>query len=181
VARAEQQVGDDWPPAVAPPYVRSDEFGRMIEQMALQLQQRYPHLEMLGAVGLVWDWFERKAEEQPDFFSSGRFPRPAALRAYVRQALWRAAANELRKERAHQFQPIPTSVNLAAADAGGTFELDELLDALPPPMGHIVRGIVLEQRGMEDVGSTLNLSRWQIKRQLEKACELLGNHFDAQE
>src|SRR5687767_15028501 len=71
-----------WPPRDAATYVRSETFASLIEELAVALQAAYPGLDLVGSVGLVWDWFERRAAVEPGFFSTpGRFRDRAALRA----------------------------------------------------------------------------------------------------
>src|SRR5438067_12086598 len=121
-----------WPPRDAQEFVRSEAFARLIEQSALSVQRKYPSIEVIGSVGLVWAWIDRKAQEHPAFFSEpGRFPRPSALQAYVRQALWRSAANEFRKQRRQQLEPIPLSEEPGSMDSpSDAMEIEESLDLL---------------------------------------------------
>lgn len=160
--------------------MRSEAFATLVESVALALQERQPSLEILAAVGLVWDWFERKVSKDPGFFTrAGRFRRPAALRAYVRQALWRAAANEARRMRRHPAHSFDEQDPFApvTADAGDRSDVWAAMEKLPPDLRDLVVAIVIEGRSSADVAAELGVSAKTVARRFDRACDLLATYM----
>ena len=174
----------EWPPLDAMSFVAGERFAALVMAVAGDLQRQYAGLDFIGATGLVWDWFARKARRSRRWFAAGRPPRfrtEAHFRAYLRQALWRTAANELRQERRRQGRLVPLSGALepvaAASDPAAALDLRERAELLPVPLNLVVEALVFAERGVEEVARDLCVRPAKVVAMFEAAIDQLAKSF----
>lgn len=176
--------GSDWPPRDARAFVGGERFASELLAVAGELQARYEAMDFVGAVGLVWDWFARKARRSPRWFA-GRHPRfetVGQLRAYLRQALWRTAANEARRDRRRRrIAPLPLDMEPVALASGSAERLEwrDAAEALPVPLNLILIRVVFDEQDVGTVARELGISVRQVADLFEVAVDRLA-HADSE-
>lgn len=171
-----------WPPLDAVAFVRSDWFTNCVEAVANDLQRSSRHLDLMAAVGQVWDWFDRRARKEPEFFASGRFSNPGALKAYVRQALWRSAADAVRREkRRHRYiSELPLNYD-PAGNSGDTASAAEIssdwrsrIKMLPWPENLVVEAIVFGEMTLRTAGRRFGISEAEVMAAFDRGIDRLS-------
>lgn len=93
---AKQKNRGEWPPEDGQEFIRSEQFSQLLLETVEHLTQRYPRMDFSTGVAAVFEWFDGKLQDEPDFINTSRFASISALRAYVRQAVWREALRSAR-------------------------------------------------------------------------------------
>ena len=175
---------DVWPPSDAAAFIRSEAFGQLVLDVAAALARRYRRMDFTNAAARVFVWFDRKVAEDPQFLSAKRFPRPSALRAYLRQALWNDARRTERDEHrqralAHvSFDESPDEWGVSPEDA---VMLQELLDRLPSLHRRIVRALVFGEQTVAKLSVALGVSKRRVAALFREAIDRLRTGWEEEQ
>ena len=167
----------EWPPADGKNYIRSDEFGNLVLEIAVHLMERYPTLDFSNAVARVFVWFDAKLHADSRFISADRFRSRFAFRAYVRQSLWNDARRTARDQRTRrELQAADELERMAAKELGpeDAATLHDEVRRLPLPHLMIVEWLVFESAEVAFVAEALSLSEEEVTSLFEEALEILG-------
>lgn len=177
-----KQLQQHWPPGNLHHYIHEDAFADSLLAIARQMQRRYPRLDFIAAVGLVWDWLDRKAKDDPDFLLSRSTPikTRSSFRAYLRQALWNAAANERRQRRRRNAKVALVPIDLVS-DPGLSEPTDtnqlwiiDLIEMLPTPIDQIMLQIGVDGIDIKTVAAAMHLSQRHVRRLYVRGCDMLA-------
>jgi hypothetical protein len=166
-----------WPPENGQEYIRSEEFGTLLLDIVAQLAQRYPERDFTDGAAHVFAWFDSKLKQNRRFINPRRFPTESAFRAYVRQSLWNAALMAERSRRRGQaMRPLPAEQELVYPAPTPEQEaiLHESLEALPQPHKTILEQFLLEEKDLDLIAETFDMTRSQVEKLYEEAIDQLS-------
>jgi hypothetical protein len=166
-----------WPPSDGRGFVRSEEFGLPLLEIAEILAERYRQMDFTDGVAQIFTWFESRLKREPDFFNERRFPTITSFKAYLRQALWNAArlaerkrANRQRIEALSAARPI-TSRDLQLNERD---QLLDLVQQLSEPHKTIFTRYFFDEEEPQTIASSYGYTEKDVLRIYIEAVDQIG-------
>lgn len=169
-----------WPPRDARAYVKTAEFLHLLTEVAsTETADRYG---LAGGFAVLFDWFERRAEENDDFFAK-KFESREHLRKYASVALKRVALRVAERRRrevpleqvdvVELIEPRELGPLALASEKEFRVAAEQAISSLPVRQQKVFRLNVLEGVSLRETGMVIGCSPATAYRILEKALDSL--------
>jgi hypothetical protein len=168
----------EWPPPDIEGFIRGDRFLKLVNGLGEGLTRVYPHMRYADALALIFDWFERRIGEDPEFITLQTFPTFNSFRAYVKQAVFNAAGlAEQARQRRDEVTALPTDQFIVAhpMESGEREDLIERVEALPFQPKLVFKALFFDEETVPELADRYGWAPEDIWAAYHEAIDLLGD------